>query len=368
MLGSFVGAIGVHHILGARGMLNAILLKMGIIDSIHLIDWLGKYKLIGMYVLNAVSLYPILDLNLVSMLANIDLALNRTTGCHGLKRFVQITLQLTQSGILAEVTLVSFWSLTELRVPLMFDEKLVVSVPIYHGSKKINDNQLLFALVGIVLLLSLAFYIWQTINGTAKLYNDGKSLPCFFGRKIVFFKKLRSCCLFMGVALAAVMPHIAVILTSFAGDWYNSISPNVWTLDNCRITLGHLFTIPSIQNGVIYSSCSTLVPVVLGIMVAFVVVRSHLKLRHLLDTMTMLLLAVLCLVMAFRCYSTSQKGRAFAFINPIENPTLLLIIAYAVRKLPFIVRSSISGLQQMGYTYEETAQCLGCSPIKIQKL
>jgi iron(III) transport system permease protein len=68
--------------------------------------------------------------------------------------------------------------------------------------------------------------------------------------------------------------------------------------------------------------------------------------------------------MAFGYFAMSQNGRAFSFLNPIENPTMLLIIAYTVRKLPFIVRSAISGLQQMSYTYEEAAQCLGCSPIK----
>jgi iron(III) transport system permease protein len=182
--------------------------------------------------------------------------------------------------------------------------------------------------------------------------------------KIGPFKKLICCSLFAGVTIVALMPHVAVILTSFAGDWYNSIFPNVLTLDNYKITLGHPFTITSIQNSVIYSGCATLFAVVLGIMIAFVVVRSRLRFRNLLDTMTMLPLAVPGLVMAFGYFAMSKNGRAFSFLNPTENPTMLLIIAYTVRKLPFIVRSAISGLQQMSYTYEEAAQCLGCSPIR----
>jgi iron(III) transport system permease protein len=151
------------------------------------------------------------------------------------------------------------------------------------------------------------------------------------------------------------MSSIAVIFISFAGDWYNHIFPNIWKLENSSITLEPPFAIPSIQNRVIYSNCSTLVPVVFGIMIAFVVVRSKLKLRHLLNRMTMLLLAVPGLVMAFGYFSMSQKGGGFALINPIESPTSLQIMASAIRKLPFIVRSAISGLQQMSYTYEEAA-------------
>ena len=41
-----------------------------------------------------------------------------------------------------------------------------------------------------------------------------------------------------------------------------------------------------------------------------------------------------------------------------------MIIAYAMRKLPFVVRSAVAGLQQSSITYEEAAQNLGCSPLK----
>jgi iron(III) transport system permease protein len=123
-------------------------------------------------------------------------------------------------------------------------------------------------------------------------------------------------------------------------------------------------TIPAIQNSLIYSSCATLVALLLGISVAFVVVRTKLPGRHILDTLTMLPLAVPGLVMAFGYLSMSQKGRAFAFLNPVDNPTILLIIAYAVRKLPFMVRSAVAGLQQTSYSYEEAAQSLGCPPLK----
>ena len=60
----------------------------------------------------------------------------------------------------------------------------------------------------------------------------------------------------------------------------------------------------------------------------------------------------------------SQEGKFFHFLNPIENPTLLLIIAYAVRRLPYIVRSAVAGFEQSSEAYEEAAQNLGCSPAR----
>jgi iron(III) transport system permease protein len=288
-----------------------------------------------------------------------------SVGCHGLKRFFRITFPLMRSGIFAGVTLVFIWSFTELGVPLIFDYNRVVSVQIFNGLKEINDNRVPFALVSLVLLLSLIFYLsGKLLSGRCDYTVMAKASHVSSARKVGILKKLACFALFGGVAVAALMPHVAVIFTSFAGDWYKSILPNVWTLSNYKTALGHQLTIPSIQNSVIYSGLATFVSVILGVMIALVVVRSKIKLRNLLDSMTMLPLAVPGLVIAFGYLAMSQKGRVFAFLNPVANPTILLVISYAVRKLPFMVRSAVSGLQQMSYTYEEAAQSLGCSPIK----
>ena len=78
----------------------------------------------------------------------------------------------------------------------------------------------------------------------------------------------------------------------------------------------------------------------------------------------MLPLAVPGLVLAFGYLAMSQDGKLFGFLNPVENPTLLLIIAYGIRRLPYIVRSAVAGFEQSSETYEEAAQNLGCNPAK----
>jgi iron(III) transport system permease protein len=166
------------------------------------------------------------------------------------------------------------------------------------------------------------------------------------------------------VTLSALLPHMAVILKSCSMDWYNSVLPDSWTLKNYEIALGHPLTIPSIQNSLIYSGCATLITLFLGVAIAFVVVRTNFPGRGIIDMLSMLPLAVPGLVTAFGYLAMSQAGRPFAFLNPIENPTALLIIAYSIRRLPFMVRAAAAGLQQTSVTYEEAAQCFGCSPLK----
>ena len=91
-----------------------------------------------------------------------------------------------------------------------------------------------------------------------------------------------------------------------------------------------------------------------GVSIAYVVVRTKFTLTApLLDAAAMLPLAVPGLVMAFGYLAISREGKPLSFLNPTLDPTLLLVIAYAIRRLPFVVRSTTAGLQQISETLEE---------------
>jgi iron(III) transport system permease protein len=77
----------------------------------------------------------------------------------------------------------------------------------------------------------------------------------------------------------------------------------------------------------------------------------------------MLPLAVPGLVLAFGYIAMTQKGHFFHFLDPVENPTVLLVVAYAVRRLPYVVRAAAAGLQQTSVSFEEAAASLGSGPL-----
>ena len=100
--------------------------------------------------------------------------------------------------------------------------------------------------------------------------------------------------------------------------------------------------------------------------------RSDIRGRGMLDALAMLPLAVPGLVMAFGYLAISSqfsnadwvKESPFwqAVFDVRINPTLFLVIAYAVRRLPYMVRSAVAGLQQTSVTFEEAAANLGAGP------
>ena len=370
VLPPFVGAVGVKQILGIQGALNAVLVKFGLVDAAMPIDWLGDSRFWGVVIMNALHLYPILYMNIAASLSNIDPAMEQAAqnlGCPPWRRFMRITLPLTSPGIFAGGAIVFIWSFTELGVPLVFDYTRVAPVQVYDGIKDLGSNPFPYALVAIMLVVStLVFLLSKAVLGRSKL----GTAPRPKGKNVeVRPKKGKAwlCTLFfVGVFFIASLPHAGVVILSLAHDWYATILPEVWTTSHYQEALSHPLVVPSIQNSLFYASMATLVDLVLGVAIAWVIVRSTIRGRAFLDALVMLPLAVPGLVMAFGYLALSQDGEAFRFLvqGAKEDPTWLLVVAYAVRRLPYVVRSAVAGLQQSNIALEEAARSLGATPVR----
>ena len=368
ILPPFVGAIGVKQIFGQYGAINAFLHSVGLLSEQNTIDWIGMNPFWGVVILNTLHLYPIIYLNAVAALANIDPNMEEAAenlGCTGLQKFRKITLPLIRPGLFAGGTIVFIWAFTELGVPLIFDYSRVTSVQIYYGIKDIGGSPFPYALVAAMLMGSVLIYIvGKGFFGRSSYAMMAKATHANHTRTLSLRGSILCWFYFLLVIGLATLPHLGVVILSFAPDWYASALPSDWTLANYQLALGHDLTVSSIGNSLKYASIATVLDIILGICIAYVLVRSKIPGRAILDALAMMPLAVPGLVLAFGYLAMSQDGKFFAFLNPIENPTLLLIIAYSIRRLPYIVRSAVAGFEQSSEAYEEAAQNLGCNPAK----
>jgi iron(III) transport system permease protein len=372
ILPPFVGAIGFQQILGPYGALNALL-------GCGPVDWLGKGRYFGVVLLQSLALYPILYLNASAALANIDPAMEEAAenlGCSGFQKFRRITLPLMMPGLFAGGTIVFIWSFTDLGTPLIMNYSKCAAVQVYDALKEIGDNPFPYALVFVMLSCSSLLYLTTKLLFGRRAYAmQGKATIAAAMQPLRGWRSLRVTLPFVLVIGLALLPHIGVILTSFAapGSWYRTALPQDLTGANYVAALGHDMTVRSIRNSLLFSSLALLVNLGLGLSIAFVVVRSKIRGRGLLDALAMIPLAVPGLVMAFGYLSISSTlgnmewVKASPFWQDLfdvrANPTLFLVIAYAVRRLPFMVRSCIAGLQQTSVKLEESAANLGASPL-----
>ncbi len=396
VLPPFVGALAMRKLLAYEGgSINLILQAIGL----GKVDWRGG----GMGVvvlLEVLHLYPIMFLNASAALANVDptmLEAARNLGASRWRTFWRVTLPLIRPGLFAGGTIVFIWSFCELGTPLMIGYEQVLPVQIYRGLNELDTSAKTYSMVFVMLSACVGLYgLGRVLFGRGSAATAGRGVaatvrrPGAGGTLLIWSA-------FGGVMLLAVLPHAGVVLMAFAERWSGSILPNTYTLRHVKEVFYRSETFDSILNSLRYASIATAVDVLLGLTVAYLVVRLRVRGRSLLDSLAMLPLAVPGLVIASgyvvlaalgadaggwiaaqgRQLAAGAGGVAAALggwlqaighwvagIGPQRDPTILLIIAYSVRRLPYMVRSISAGLHQTSVTLEEAARNLGAGPVR----
>jgi iron(III) transport system permease protein len=384
ILPPFVGAVGLRRLLGNFGSLTVLLQHLGILSPHEGINWLTAGGFWALAALMSLGLYPIAYLNLQASLANIDPAMleaARNLGGRRYYNFRRITLPLAMPGIFAGSTLVFIWAFTELGTPLMIQYPNVVSRAIWDNVAGVTEGRssLGFAQVLIVLAISVTVYILGKVTlGKAGHAMTSKAAVAATATRLRGTHALLAALPFAAVTALALLPHLGVVLYSFTAiaiepasgwgtpgefGWYRTVLPSRFTLEGYRAVLDTPEIYTSILNSIRYAGVATLINLILGIAIAWVLVRTRARGRAALDGLAMMPLAVPGIVMAFGFIAViNQWGLGEAFKN---GPFWVLVIAYSVRRLPYLVRSAAGGLEQTSVTLEEAAANLGAGPWRV---
>jgi len=380
ILPPFVGAIGMRQLLGREGAVNALLLDLHAVSEP--IDFLHKGGFALIVLLEAIALFPILYLNLVAAIANLDPSMEEAAtnlGAGRWTRFFRVTLPLIRPGLFAGGTIVFVWSFTELGTPLMLEFTKTTPVQIFNGIKEMEASRQPYALTAVMLGATILSY---TV-GRLVLGGKGHAMlaKASAGAGLVRLTGTRArlaAAAFALVALVAMLPHTGVVGTALAanGRWYQSILPESLTGDHFVQALTHPLAAGSVRNSIIFAGIATVIDVVVGLFVARLLVRGTVRGRGVLDALVMLPLAVPGLVFAFGLVAASLRwpfnaGGPLHFVGdilgPTPNPVPFLILAYAVRRLPYVVRSAAAGLEQTSVALEEAGYNLGASRWRVTR-
>lgn len=362
VLPPFVGAIGMRQLLARFGSINLLAMKLGLIDQP--IDWLGGGGFWGVVILEVLHLYPIMYLNVVAAMANVDPGLEeaaRNMGASGFKLFRTVTFPLMLPGYFAGAIIVFIWAFTDLGTPLVFEYREVIAVQIFNMVTDLHQNPMGYAFVVAVIALTLFFFF------LSKLLVRGERFAMLTRGHVVSSVRQASArvtaliyAVVLGITAVALLPHLGVLLTSLAGKWFFTVLPSEFTFRFYQDVFSHDLTLLSIKNSLLLSSLSTFLDILLGVSIAYLLTRKRIPGKGILDALAMLPLALPGLVIAFG-YVSVFSG---TLLDARHNPMPLLVIAYAVRRLPYMVRAAYAGFQQISVTLEEAAMNLGASPIR----
>lgn len=364
----FVSAVGMKMVFARAGALSTLCMNLGLAEGP--VDWLGAFPLAGVILLETLHLFPILYLNLVAALANIDPSLEEAAlnlGAAPGRVFRRVTLPLAMPGLFAGMVLVFIWSFTELGTPLVFGVRNVLPVMIYTSVAEIGTNPGGYAQVAFVLVVSVLGF-WTSKQLLSRHRSVATLGRLSLGRREVPLSRggtLLAYVLMGGVLLLAILPHLSVLLLAVSHRWFLTVLPEGFTLEFFGRALNSDLTRDAVVNSLVLSLCATALDMLIGFGIAWLCVRRRIWGADWLDALAMLPLAVPGLVIAFGyvgCFSGTFPN---TLLDPRFNPMILLSVSYAIRRLPYMVRAAHAGLEQVSVTYEEAAANLGASPFRV---
>lgn len=363
ILPPFVGALGIKHIFARFGSLNLLLAKFGIVSLAHPIDWLGSSGFAGIVILEVLHLFPIFFLSVSAAFANIDPSLLDAAANFGAsvwRRFLTITLPLARPGLFAGACIVFISAFTDLGTPLILNFSATVPTQIFNAAYDANSEQIGYAFVVATLALVLVFFLLVRRFGES----SASAMPARIGpgtteEALPRLSGWLVTALVAAFLFLAILPHLGVILGSLAERWFFTILPTKISAQYYGEVFTNDLTSISITNSLLYSGLSAFLDLVLGLFIAHLLARAIFPGKSLLDALAMLPLALPGLVLAFALLMSYNLHGWWVWINPRTNPTFLLVISYALRRMPYIVRAAYAGYQQTSISLEEASYNLG---------
>ncbi len=356
----FVGAVAFQQILGRSGMLNLFLLDtLG--ATLPIMDGLG-----GVILVQTLHYFPFILVNTASALQGIDPAAEEAAqilGSHGWRLFRRITLPLAFPGFVAGALLVFIRVIDDLGTPLMLNYTKLLAPQAYLRVTTVGMNDADGYVICVILVLLSLAALWgaKVFLGRAEWASLARGpervLPRLRGSRVVVAWAIAG--LLLGLAL---LPHAGIVILSFSKVWSFSYLPTRYTLDNYAEIL--VRTPHFVWNTLRYALLAAGIDVVLGAAIAWLLLRGHVPGRGVLDTIATVPLAVPGVVLAVGYLRVFHGWDVPGVGQPLTALWVILVIAYAVRRLPYTVRAAYATLQQLHVSMEESAQSLGAPPAR----
>jgi iron(III) transport system permease protein len=360
-----VGVMGFVFIMGRAGTINVILMDyFGFQKPVNFM-----YGIHGVLLVETLHLFPLMTLSIVDALGKIDLSLDEaaeSVGSKGLRKFWDITFPLTTPGYVSGALLVFIWTFADFATPLVVGIDDLLASQAYLNIVQFVDRRLfkmVIVISAIMVLLAVFFLIIAKRYVAIKDYTslsyskiERKKLSPWAQIFVLFF--------LAGVLIFAFTPYLGIALDSFGKGWALTPIPVKYTLQYFeRVAIE---TPKFIINSLLFSGISVLICIMVGVPVAWVMARTNLPGKDLLDSLTTLILAL------------PGTGIGIAYLRAFREPLPLLNTALigiwiviplvlGVRRLPYTVRGTFASLLLVHKSIEEAAESVGATKTKTFK-
>jgi iron(III) transport system permease protein len=353
----FAGAVAMQLLFGRNGTFNLLL------D-----DWLGfkipfMEGLSGVIFAQAVHYFPFILINLSAALRNIDRSMEEAAqnlGSRGFRLFRRIVFPLAMPGYIAGASLVFVKVFDDLATPLLLNVKDMLAPQAYLRITSIGLADPMGYVIAVVLIVVSVVAMGTTAwlmrgrdyatvqrggGGLAQRpLNRWQAVAAYFTVGLILFLVLA--------------PHIGLFLLSIATVWSFSPLPDAYTFAHYTRVFAESSVF--IKNTLLYATLAGIIDVVLGVAIAYLVLRTRLPGRHGLDWTASAALAIPGVVLGIG-YLRAFFGIKMPDGTSLASFWIIIVLALAVRRLPYALRACYAALQQVSTSLEEAAENLGAN-------
>ena len=357
----FVGAVALQLIFGRSGTLN-LLLNDAFGFTLPIMEGLN-----GVIFVEAIHYFPFILMNLTVALRNIDGAMEEAAmnlGCKGWRLFWRVIFPLGLPGFVAGASLVFVKVFDDLGTPLVMGQTNMLAPQAYLRITQVGlEDPMGYVISVLMIVFSIGAMVIsaRALKGRdfSTLQKGGASIQ----RRQLSPVESALAYLWIGVILLITLsPHLGVLLLSFAKVWSFSPLPDAYTLEHYATVFQDASGM--IQNTLIYCGLAAGLDVLLGVTIAYLILRTQLPARQWLDWIATASLAVPGIVLAIG-FLRMFKGVTVPGTDVLLTGTwVAIMLAYAVRRLPYALRSCMAALQQVHISLEEAAESVGANKMR----
>jgi iron(III) transport system permease protein len=320
----------------------------------------------GVLMVHTFTMYTYFYMTASAAIKGLDPSLEEAAASLGAGRIYtwrRIILPMLTPAIVASSLLVFMIAMASYTAPLIFGIERTMTMQIYlsrtNGNLDMAATQsTLLSIVSILFLIIMRWY-----QGLRNYQNLSKGVSVHRTEvKSAWGKYIAMLLSTIGVIIL-LLPILVLILISFStdGTWTTQILPPEYTFRHYVELFTDGKTWRPIANSFKMSFVATVGNVIFGVAAAYAMVRLKFKGKTLLDVFIMLPWALPGTVVGINLITAFSTPSAYSFGQVLVGTFWILPLAYFVRHLPLVFRSTSATLMQMDPSIEEAARNLGAS-------
>ncbi|HEY7715434.1 MAG TPA: iron ABC transporter permease [Candidatus Binatia bacterium] len=328
---------------------------------------INVYSLFGMIFIESLLWSPFVFLMLAAAFRSMDPSLEEASAACGARLWQtlrRVSLRLMLPAFFSVLLLIFIRSFESFEIPALVGlpgDVRVLTTSIYIDAQKLPPQYGSAGAFSVLLMLVVA----GTLYGYFRITREGERFQTVTGkgyRPTIFrlgrWRFLAASVLVIYAAVLLVLPFLIILWASLLPFYIQPSLEGIarFTLKNYVTALDFPKITDSIKNSILLGLGSASAVMVLTLVASWLLVRTRMRGRWLLDLLTTLPLLFPGIVMGLAIL------RFYLFVPiPVYGTLWILLIAFVTRYIPYGIRYTHSGLLQLHKELEEAAYTAGAS-------